>query len=119
MVIAMTKEHPPFGSSARDAAARRAARSAAYRAEHARVGEYHAIAKLVIQRRTVLGISQRELARRVRTSEPAISRLESGRHATNIRTLRRVFNALGGQLVVGYELPAYGGTARRRELVAV
>ncbi|MHB8696016.1 MAG: helix-turn-helix domain-containing protein [Solirubrobacteraceae bacterium] len=110
------KQRSPIGTSARDAAAGRAARSAAYRAENARVGEYHGIAKLVVQRRTVLGISQRELARRVGTSEPAISRIESGRHATNVRTLRRVFKALGGRLVVGYEL---AGTSLTRELVAV
>lgn len=116
MVATMLKEQSPIGSSARNAAARRAARSAAYRAENARVGEYHGIAKLVVQRRAVLGISQRELASRVGTSEPAISRIESGRHATNVRTLRRVFKALGGRLVVGYEL---AGTSRTRELVAV
>lgn len=112
-------EHTPLGSSAREAAARRAARSATYRAERARVGEYHAIAKLVVHRRTMLGISQRTLARRVGTSETAISRLESGRHATNVRTLRRVFEALGSHLVVGYEVRPSRRAALRRELVAV
>jgi ribosome-binding protein aMBF1 (putative translation factor) len=116
MVATVARERSPIGTSARDAAAGRAARSAAYRAENTRVGEYHGIAKLVVHRRTVLGISQRELARRVGTSEPAISRIESGRHATNVRTLRRVFKALGGTLVVGYEL---AGPTRTRELVAV
>jgi transcriptional regulator with XRE-family HTH domain len=70
----------------------------------------------VIQRRTVLRMSQRTLAQRVGTSEPAVSRLESGRHATSVRTLQRVFTALGGTLLIGYEL---GGPLRRRELVAV
>ena len=113
----MTKRYSPIGSSAQAAAARRAAGSAAYRAERGRVGGYHGIAKLVIHRRTVLGISQRELARRVRTSEPAISRLESGRHGTNLRTLGRVFKALGGTLVVGYELPTSGRGVGRRTVV--
>lgn len=107
------------GSSASVAAARRAARSPAYRAERARVAEFHAIAKLVIHRRTVLGITQSELARRIGTKETAISRLESGRHATNVRTLRRVFEALGGHLVVGYETNSTARTSSRRELVAV
>lgn len=114
----MSTPQGPVGSTARDAAARRSQRSASYRVEHARVGEYHAIAKLVIQRRTVLGISQRELAERVGTSETAISRLESGRHATNVRTLRRLFEALGSHLIVGYEVRR-SGCAARRELVAV
>ena len=118
MVLDMSKTHSPVGSTAQDAAARRARRSAPYRAERTRVGEYHAIAKLVIHRRTMLGISQRELARRVGTSETAISRLESGRHATNVRTLRRLFEALGGRLIVGYEVRGSAGSARR-ELVAV
>lgn len=113
----MTKRPSPIGSSAQAAAARRAAGNAAYRAERAPVGGYHGIAKLVIQRRTVLGISQRELARRVRTSEPAISRLESGKHGTNLRTLGRVFTALGGTLVVGYELPASGRATGRRTVI--
>lgn len=107
------------GSTASVAAARRAARSRAYRAERKRLAEFHAIAKLVIHRRTVLGITQRELARRIGTKETAISRLESGRHATNVRTLRRVFEALGGHLVVGYETKSTVAAFPRRELVAV
>jgi ribosome-binding protein aMBF1 (putative translation factor) len=118
MVVDVTKMQSPAGSSAQDARARRSRRSQPYRAERARVGEYHAIAKLVIHRRTILGVSQRELAQRVGTSETAISRLESGRHATNVRTLRHLFEALGVRLIVGYQLTAAGGSARR-ELVAV
>lgn len=118
--LSRVSDRGPIGSSAQAAAARRASRSAAYHAERARVAEYAAIAKLVIHRRTVLRVSQQELARRVGTSEAAISRLESGRHATNVRTLRRVFEALGSHLVVGYEVPRSSpGSARRRELVAV
>jgi ribosome-binding protein aMBF1 (putative translation factor) len=109
----------PLGSSASGRAARRAARSSAYGAERERTAEFHAIAKLVIHRRTILGITQRELARRVGTQETAISRLESGRHATNVRTVRRIFEALGGHLVIGYEAPRDRGSAARRELVAV
>lgn len=118
MVGCVSNAHSPAGSTAQDAAARRGGRSEAYRAERERLGQYHAIAKLVVHRRTILGVSQRELARRVGTSETAISRLESGRHATNVRTLRRLFEALGGQLIVGYEVRRPGGSSRR-ELVAV
>lgn len=112
----MARLRSPIGSTAQADAARRAAASARYRAERSRVGPYRAIAKLVIQRPTALGMSQRELARRVGTSEPAISRLENGRHGTSIQTLRRVFIALGGTFVLGYELPA-GGRSRRRRIV--
>ena len=110
----------PLGASATQRAARRAARSGDYRAERERLAEFHAVAKLVIHRRTVLGITQRELARRIGTQEAAISRLESGRHATNVRTLRKVFAALDGHLVIGYQARSRGGTAAaQRELVAV
>lgn len=108
----------PVGSTASAAATRRAARSRAYRAERDRLAEFHAVAKLVIHRRTMLGVTQRELARRIGTKETAISRLESGRHATNVRTLRRVFEALGGHLVVGYETRSTAASPRR-ESVAV
>lgn len=102
------------------AATRRAARSRTYRAERERLAEFHAVAKLVIHRRTVLGVTQRELARRIGTKETAISRLESGRHATNVRTLRRVFEALGSHLIVGYESDRTDApSGARRELVAV
>lgn len=119
VMVAKVRRPSPIGLSARAAAARRAARSTAYRAEHDRVADYAAIAKLVIHRRAVLGITQRDLARRIGTKESAISRLESGRHATNVGTLRRVFEALGSHLIVGYEAPRSGRTAPQRELVAV
>lgn len=114
----MPRHLSPIGSTAAQAAARRAARNPAYRAERERVAEFHGIAKLVIHRRAVLGLSQRELARRVGTSVPAISRLESGRHVTNVETLRRVFAALGGRLVLGYELTSTTAAAKRH-VVAV
>lgn len=109
----------PVGSSARAAAARRAAGGAAYRAARDRVADYAAIAKLFIHRRAALGITQRDLARRIGTKESAISRLESGRHATNVGTLRRVFEALESHLVVGYEARRPGRSVPLRELVAV
>jgi len=113
------KRPSPIGSSARAAAARRAGRNAAYRAERDGVADYAAIAKLVIHRRAALGITQRDLARRIGTKESAISRLESGRHATNVGTLRRVFEALESHLVVGYETRGSARRVPRRELVAV
>lgn len=48
----------------------------------------------VARRRRALGLTQRQLARRVGTSEAAISRLESGDANATVRTLRRVAAAL-------------------------
>jgi len=58
----------------------------------------------------MLGISQRELGVRVGTTASAISRIESGRHPTTARTLKRVFEALEGRLVIGFEYAADDGT---------
>lgn len=111
----------PIGKTAVEGGNARAARSAAYRAERDRTRSWVAIAKLVIQRRTLLGITQQELAMRAKTSHSAISRLEGGRHATHLETLRRIFAGLGADLLVGYEVRPDGESRKKRdrELVAV
>lgn len=112
----------PVGRTSAQGATARATRSATYRAERDRTRSWVAVAKLVIHRRTVLGITQQELANRARTSYSAISRLEGGRHATHLETLHRIFAALGADLLVGYEVRANKEDSRKkpdRELVAV
>jgi transcriptional regulator with XRE-family HTH domain len=52
------------------------------------------IAAQVALHRTRLGLTQHDLARQVGTSHSAISRLEGGQHATNLRTLQRIAAAL-------------------------
>ena len=106
----------PIGTTAAEAGRRRAARSPVYRAEQRRLKQFEEIARLVIMHRGRLGLSQKELARRVGTSHSAISRLESGRHQTSVATLQRVATALGVRLVMGFE----SGPADRpkRELVS-
>jgi ribosome-binding protein aMBF1 (putative translation factor) len=98
----MTKKSP-IGSTTQQAQRRRARRSAAYRAERRRLAQFEDLARLVIKHRSALGISQKELARRVGTSHSAISRLESGRHKTSVETLQRVAEALGARFVLGFE----------------
>jgi transcriptional regulator with XRE-family HTH domain len=74
--------------------------------ERDRLQPYREVAREVILLRTRAGISQDELARRVGTSKSAIARLESGRHQPTVETLRRVAEALGTTLVIGFERPA-------------
>src|SRR5713101_818912 len=88
----------PIGTSAEEVAQERAARSAEYRAERERLAFWSDIAAQIILFRTRQGISQAELAKRIGTSYSAISRLESGQHATNGETLRRIADALGIQI---------------------
>jgi transcriptional regulator with XRE-family HTH domain len=54
------------------------------------------------------GLSQRELAERAGTSQPAVARVESGRGSVTIGTLRRLLAAAGFELVLGAE-PAVAG----------
>jgi transcriptional regulator with XRE-family HTH domain len=75
----------------------------AYRRERARPRPFEAIARQVILRRGELGLTQKDLAERVGTSDSAISRLEGGQHRASIATLERVGEALGLRLVVSLE----------------
>jgi ribosome-binding protein aMBF1 (putative translation factor) len=87
------------------------------RTEHERLAPFEALARLVIMRRATLGISQQQLARRMHTTASAISRIESGQHATNTRTLMRLAEALDAHAVLGFE---YGSAAKpQRELVVL
>jgi DNA-binding XRE family transcriptional regulator len=95
----------PIGQSVADASRRRAKRSAAYRAEQARLAPYEDVARMIIHLRMDHDLTQEALAKRVGTSKTAISRLESGRHAPTAETLRKIAGAFGGHLVIGLEMP--------------
>jgi transcriptional regulator with XRE-family HTH domain len=49
------------------------------------------------------GVSQAELARRARTSQPAIARLEKGQVSPTVISLDRIARALGTELVIDFE----------------
>lgn len=57
-----------------------------------------------------VGISQRELARRTGTSQPAVARLERGQVSPTVVVLDRIARALDAELVIDFE-PA-GGPGR-------
>lgn len=62
-----------------------------------------ALGQLIYDLRTGAGLSQRELAARMGTTQSVISRLEEGGGARNrIDTLARVATALGRHLVVSF-----------------
>jgi DNA-binding transcriptional regulator YiaG len=119
MSVSMDKRSRALGKTAAAGAAGRSKGSAAYRKEAARVASAAAAAKLIIHRRTELGISQGELASRMSTSNTQISRIESGRHSINETTLQRALRAMNAVPIMGYEVPAQGGRPARRELIAV
>ena len=67
------------------------------------VGQDLALGQLIYDLRTAAGLSQRELAERMGTTQSVISRLEEGGGAKNrLDTLARVATALDRHLVVSF-----------------
>jgi uncharacterized protein len=61
------------------------------------------VAELLREARADAGLTQRELARRARTSQAAIARYETGVATPSIATLRRLLAAAGRELVISAE----------------
>jgi HTH-type transcriptional regulator / antitoxin HipB len=71
------------------------------RYERARTAIMVGSAVRVARRRA--GVSQSELARRAKTSQPAIARLEKGQVSPTVISLDRIARALGSELVIDFE----------------
>lgn len=63
----------------------------------------YAVSKMIIDARILRGITQTELAKRLNTKPPAVSRLESGNYLPSLRYLQRITNALDMKLIIGME----------------
>lgn len=81
-------------------------------AEFERLAAFEQLARLVILRRAHLDLSQADLARRMGRPASVVSRIESGQHATNTATLKRLAEALDGHAVVGFDF-SHGATAQQ------
>lgn len=57
-------------------------------------------AKTLLDLRSHQGKTQSELAKKLRMTESMISRLESGKHVPNLRTLCRIADAFGRELEI-------------------
>lgn len=111
-----SKKVSPIGATVSDSRRRRARASAAYRAEQDRLAPYEQLARIVIRRRMDLGLTQEQLAERMRTSHSAISRIESGQHSTSVQTLQRLGQSLEMRFIMGFEYGSADGPVR--ELVS-
>jgi ribosome-binding protein aMBF1 (putative translation factor) len=109
----------PVGRSVVDFNAEQERLHPEYRREAERTRPLFELAKLMIIRRTELGITQQELARRMGTSHSVISRLESGRHKFSMATLQRLARALDTKLVCGFEPNEADEPEAARRLVIV
>lgn len=59
-----------------------------------------AIARVLIEARTRVGLTQEEIAERMGTTQSAIARLESGRSLPSIKSLYRYAGAVGAKPVI-------------------
>jgi len=57
----------------------------------------------IIRLRLEQGLSQKELADKIKTKQSAISRLESGEYNPSIELLAKVANALGKELEINFQ----------------
>jgi transcriptional regulator with XRE-family HTH domain len=74
-----------------------------YRREYEALEEEFAFAAAVVKARNRAGLSQAELARRMKTTQSTIARLESGRGRPSTRTLDRFAKATGHRLKITFE----------------
>jgi ribosome-binding protein aMBF1 (putative translation factor) len=109
----------PIGQSIEEDFEEEEARNPAFKREQERTRHLREFAKLVLIRRTELGLNQEALAKRMGTSHSVISRLESGRHSFSIATMERVARALDMKLVFGFEVETAGSDEPTRNLVVV
>lgn len=92
-----------------------------YRREWERTALARAVAVKVIAYRAEHDLSQTALAKRLRMSQPAVARLESGEHNPTFPMLLRISDALGIELAIditpsGHEPQLIGKRARRNAL---
>jgi HTH-type transcriptional regulator/antitoxin HipB len=86
-------------------------RSAAARAGYDRARQAFEIGEQVRALREEHGLSQRELAERIGSTQPAIARLEAGGVTPNLATLDRIATAVGSALVIEFARPAARGAS--------
>ena len=83
------------------------------RKEYDALEEEFALVEAVAKARIRAGLSQAELARRMKTTQSTIARLESGRGRPSTRTLDRFAKATGHRLRISFE-PVKGKRSRAR-----
>src|SRR5690606_17791421 len=82
-----------------------------YRKEYEALEEEFALIATLAKARERAGLSQAQLAKRMKTTQSTIARLESGRAKPSTRTLARFAKATGHKLKIRLE-PVRGGKKR-------
>ncbi len=74
-----------------------------YRAAYAALDDEFTLAAALIKARVQAGLTQEELARRIKTTQSVIARLEGGRVMPTTRTLEKIAKATGSRLKISFE----------------
>lgn len=75
----------------------------AYRREYEALEEEFTLTKALIEARSRAGLTQAEVARRMKTTQAVVARLESGGSQPSTRTLERFARATGNRLRIVFE----------------
>ncbi|MBM3586175.1 MAG: helix-turn-helix transcriptional regulator [Alphaproteobacteria bacterium] len=75
-------------------------RNPAFRREYDALEEEFRLAAELIEARSRAGLSQGDVARRMGTSQPAVARLESGRHRPTTRSIEAYAKATGHRVEI-------------------
>lgn len=90
---------------------RRWMKDPAFRKEYDALEEEFALIEAVAKARLRSGLTQAQLAKRMKTTQSTVARLESGRGKPSTRTLARFAKATGHRLKISFE-PVKGSRAR-------
>jgi ribosome-binding protein aMBF1 (putative translation factor) len=74
-----------------------------YLAAYEELGPGFEFARALIEARTHAGLTQVQLAKRMKTTQSVIARLESGRSCPSTKTLERLAQATGTRLKISFE----------------
>lgn len=75
-----------------------------YKSAYDALGEEFELAKALIQARTRAGLSQTQLARKMKTSQSYVARIEGGKVRPSTDALERFAKATGTRLRIAFEI---------------
>jgi transcriptional regulator with XRE-family HTH domain len=78
-------------------------KDAKYRREYEALEEEFSLVAALIEARTRAGLTQEQVARRMKTTQAVIARLEGGGSKPSTRTLERYAEATGSRLRITFE----------------
>ncbi len=85
--------------------------SSQFREEYEKLSSEYQIARMLILARKEAGMTQQEVAERMRTSQSAIARIESGK-PVNLRSIERYANATGNRVKIDLVRVASSGSRK-------